>query len=122
MRVFECEFLHHHRPHVTIAFEGTPWLGYLEGQNFGTMEEAQTSVSTVKNSSSRYTQRTIGVMPVGNGKLNVIGTATDGIGRYLQASVEELQADPNWRDRLILVENREGGLFFKLAESGLLDL
>ena len=86
------------------------------------MEEAQTSVSTVKNSSSRYTQRTIGVMPVGNGKLNVIGTATDGIGRYLQASVEELQADPNWRDRLILVENREGGLFFKLAESGLLDL
>jgi hypothetical protein len=54
--------------------------------------------------------------------LYAIGTATNGIARYIQATVEELEADPTWRDKLMLVENREGGVFFKLASSGLLNL
>ena len=91
------------------------------------MEEQLVLEPTVKNSSIRltnqtYTQRTIGVMPGPDGRLYAIGTATNGIARYIQATVEELEADPTWRDKLMLVENREGGVFFKLASSGLLNL
>ena len=97
------------------------------GQNFGAMEEQLVLEPTVKDSSNRftnqtYTQRTLGVMPGKDGRLYAIGSATNGIARYIQATVEELQADPNWRDKLMQVENREGGIFFKLASGGLLNL
>ncbi len=88
-----------------------------------TPTEAVASAPVVHtNVSGVYTRRTVAVGQTKDGKLQLCGSATNHIGRYLQAELEELRADPDWRSRLMLVENREGGVFFKLMHAVFLDL
>lgn len=88
------------------------------GQNFGAMGKQKNSVSTVNNSSSRYTQRTLSVIS-DNGQLFVGGSATSDIFLYLAAEVSELQADANWRDRLMKVMGKNDKPYFRLMQSQL---